>query len=225
MALERVGGLCGLAGGLVLALYLLWNVFVLPPFPSAHAFLAYAAASPGLAFFDDWLLALWFLLTMALAVGLHRRIIGIIPEASILLTGLGLVGLLLALARSAFNIGRMEALASAYGRAGAAEAELLAQLLAWTDSGDAARNLALVLVGGWAAGIGGMGLAGRALPGALGWIGIAAGLSVLPLLVGYLLGFAPLTDPAGYLAIPFALWALWASAVGVWLWRDGSPRF
>ncbi|MBI4214250.1 MAG: hypothetical protein HY534_08080 [Chloroflexi bacterium] len=223
--IERIGGLSGLAAGLVLLGYFLWSAFVVPPFDSGREFLEFAAARPRVAFFDDWLFLAWFVLMLGLLGGVYRRLAVRAPDAAALASGLGSLGLLIAIMRSVFNIGRLQVLAAHFGLASEGERDLLVRMLAWTEQGDVARNLAIFLVGAWMTWVGFLGRRGSTLARGVSSFGIVAGLSVLPALFGYLLDVPFLTRPDGYLAVVFVLWAVWTSAAGFSLLRPmGSNR-
>lgn len=217
--LERIGGLCGLASSAVLLAYFLWSAFIVPPFSSGRAFLEFASREPGMAFADDWLLLSWFVLALGLLLGVYRRLAPLAPDEAILASAVGILGLLVAIMRSVFNLGRLQVLATHFGEATETERQTLVALLAWTEQGDVARNFALVLVGAsvlWSASLG---LRAGALPRWAGILGVLAGLSVIPALIGYLTGSAVLTRPDGYLAVVFVLWAAWIAAAGLALLR------
>jgi hypothetical protein len=108
--LQRVGGLCGLASAVVLLAYLVWSAVVVPPFTSGEAFLEFAAAHPGMAFLDDWLLLTWFILSLGLLTGLHRRLSPVFPDEATLAAAIGALGLLVGAMRSIFNLGRLQVL-------------------------------------------------------------------------------------------------------------------
>jgi len=222
MTLDRLAGLCGLAGGGVLFAYFGLNVFVAPPAGSARAFLEFAAAVPLLAFLDDWLLLIWLILTMGVVLGLHRRLSAVAPDEALFAAGVGLLGLGVGVLRTALNIGRMQVLAEHYAVAPQDEREMLVRLLGWTDQGDAARIVALGLVGGWALWTGALGLRTAGLPRWTGWTGVIAGLSVVPALAGYALSVPFLTAPDRYLAVVLVLWAGWTTALGVTLLRPAG---
>lgn len=217
--IQRVGGASGVASGLVLGLYFAWSAFVVPPFPSGQAFLEYAAAKPSAAFFDDWLLLLWFLLAAGLVLAFHRRLSPLAPDVAVVVSAIGLLGLLLGAVRSVFNLGRLQTLAASYAGATGPEREMLVNLLTWTDQGNVARDLALVLVAGWGASAGALSLRTRSLPGHLGWLGIVAGASVGPAVAGFLLSIPALTQPLGYLGVVLLLWMAWTISAGSHLLR------
>jgi hypothetical protein len=213
--LEKIGGLCGLASGAVLLAYFLWSALVVPPISSGREFLEFASAQPVMAFADDWLLLTWFVLAVGMLLGLYRRLSVLASEEAILVGAVGILGLLVAIMRSVFNIGRLEALASHYGPATESERQTLVAMLAWTEQGDVARNLSLALVGAWVFWSGSLGLRTRALPRWVALLGLLAGLSVVPALIGFLTRTAVLTRPDGYLAIVFLLWSGWMAATGL----------
>jgi hypothetical protein len=212
--LERVGGACGLASAVVLLAYFLWNAFVVPPFTSGRAFLEFASARPAIAFADDWLLLTWLVLALGMLLGLHRRLSPLAADEAIQASSIGILGLLVAIMRSVFNIGRLQVLAAHYAEAAESERQTLVALLAWTEQGDAARNVALLLVGGWVLWSATLALRLRALPRAVAGLGLLAGLSVVPAFIGFLTGAAILTRPDGYLAFVFLLWMAWFAATG-----------
>jgi len=220
--LERIGGLCGLASSAVLLAYFLWNAFIVPPFSSGRAFLEFAATEPRMAFIDDWLFLAWFVLALGLLLGVHRRLAPLAPDEVILASAVGILGLLVAIMRSVFNLGRLQVLATHFGEATETERQTLVALLAWTEQGDVARNFALVLVGAWVLWSASFGLRVRALPRWVGTSGMLAGLSVIPALIGYLTGSGVLTRPDGYLAVVFLLWTAWLAAAGLALLRGSA---
>lgn len=211
--LARVGGACALAGAATLLTYLAWNLAV-PPFPSARAFLEYASANPLAAFGDDYLFLAWLVLTMPVVLAVHRRMASAARDEALLASAVGLLGLGVAVTRSVFNLGRLQTLASGFSVASEADRETLMMLLAWTEQGDVARNLALALVGGWVLWSGWLALRARWLQRWVGWLGVAAGASVVPAVIAYLAVVPLLTSPAGYLALVFVLWAAWLVALG-----------
>ena len=218
--MERVGGLCGLTSGVVLLAYFLWGTFVVPPFSSGRAFLEFAAAHPRVAFLDDWLLLAWFVLVVGLLLGVHRRLAGLASDEIILASVVGALGLMLGIVRGVFNIGRLQVLAAHFGPATESDRDVLVALLAWTEAGDVARNLGLVLVGGWVVWTSSLGLRLRMLPRWVCGLGFVAGVSVVPALIGYMLGISNLTQPDRYLALVFLLWAGWTAATGLALLRQ-----
>lgn len=215
MTLDRLAGLCGVAGGGVLFAYFGLNAFVAPPAASAGAFLEFAAADPLLAFLDDWLLLIWLILTMGVVLGMYRRLSAAAPDEALFAAGVGLLGLGVGVLRTALNIGRLQALAQHYAVAPQDEREMLVRLLGWTDQGDAARIVALALVGGWALWSGWLAIRGRLRPPWLAWLGIVAGVSPVPAIFGYALREPWLTAPDRYLALVLILWAAWTTSLGL----------
>jgi hypothetical protein len=217
--LEKIGGLCGLAGAAVLLAYLVWSALLVPPFPSGREFLEFASAQPGMAFADDWLLLAWFVLALGFLLGLYRRLSPLVSDEAILASAVGTLGLLVAIMRSVFNIGRLQVLAADYGAATESERQTLVAMLAWTEQGDVARNLSLMLAGAWVLWSASLALRVRALPRWVALFGLLAGLSVIPALIGFLTGTTALTRPDGYLAVIFLLWSAWLAAAGLTLVR------
>ena len=208
-----------MAGSAVLLTYSLWSLFIVPPFSSGRAFLEFAALQPGMAFLDDWLLLSWFILVLGLLLSVHRRLAQLAPDEALLLSVVGTLGVLVAIMRSVFNLGRLQVLAAHFATAPENERQVLVSLLGWTEQGDVARNLALVLVGGWMTWSASLGVRVGALPRWLGRFGQVAGLSVILALIGYLIGAAPLTQPDRYLSVVFSLWIAWTGAMGLMLFR------
>ena len=224
LSLPQAGGLCAVASSFLLLAYTFYNVIVLPPFESGEAFLDFAAQNHFLAFLDDWLLTTWFMVTMGFALGLYKRLARFEGEA-LLATALGLLGLLVATMRGMFNIGRLQVIAESYAAAANPEEQaVLVQFLGLSEQGDAARNSALVLSGLWVLWSSLLVLRSGQFPRMLGLFGVVAGLSVVPAVLGYVLGIPQLAHPQGYLGIAFVLWTLWVLATGVILLRQDQNR-